>query len=1531
MDNFSSSSGDMSESGFNDFMNDSESSSDYMPVSRNNKKTAGRPNTGDPYAYDIDFGDIKIPSKVQAKPAPKPAAKKPQARAKSPDDSDDTPSARPKTTGSKFGEIHKEFNKMLKNVKKESSDESESGSSNSMHSRPKLQEWGNAKKDYLPSSYDDDDSSESNKKFKIKTEPFTAKVNQPISLNKKLDIPKDPAKDQKFGRDNQKGFFRDPDEGKRIGGFSPLESDFLSSSEMDSEDKMYSKEDESSSKNPDKESEMYSGGSQDAESKDIFAKARKAMNMSSEVEEESEGSEEDSDIDSEDQYSLTQSQIERKEEKPSGGFSDYLNRPPDKTPSSKPKDSKGTSEIYTEKTSEKASEKHSEIYSEDQSEKYTETYSEKFEEYESHHFSGKEPGFSQGKTAEFGSQIQNRPGKVGESVFKLKEIEEYPMEDDSKRIGTPNAFANDAKPPVSKQYRPQTTNDRLYTRERELEIEIVDLRKTVQDMELELQNKQEQVYFLERKEKQANFAKIEYEALEKVKTQLREAYHKIELYKVETEELIKQVDYTEARVKDLEAENLILKSDLDRKDKNVDERIKTAESRTSERMIKELTRQFELDREDLLRSKKDLEIESNRIKSDLLRLEGENRDLRNKIWTLRDQEEKIKDLQQENYILSQKNPQEVVSEASKEPINEALQKEIHLQENLIHGFQKENEKLMSEIRALKNQIKEERLKAQQEGKKFDQLKTNLISEHGGVLIKENVSDLGNFSSLAGGTIINKEEFLNLKENLARMTKEIMEKEKNFREKELQMCENIEKLKKYKFEAEFVINSFQTSQEFVSRKAIDMERQEMIRKYEQEIQDLKDKLDNAESWQQTGQENMRIKFLEDHCRSLEEALKQKEPISALIKAVKPEGPDQSTLYIKKIAELEELLRKKSFDYDELARRKMGESAGKMPVKRPKDVKNLPKAAVRPTVKTSDPMLVDKIRELEKHLEDTKNYYISKLNSMRPDTSEEVKHLREQVGNYEKIIQSIKSGTKTDFPSLFPFLSSFSGSIWCQICQEVSFLSPNITQKNSKELVSILSKIIEVLETNSASPSFACFASFDKILDKTLALSSLLKGIPNWNQVEKVYNELCNIIEIELSTACRGSNNQVSEKDEEYWSDFSDNDQEQEDHELIESMQVLSQIKEGVGYLNRIGGGWLSLAQVQEILISNIPDLSTINVQSLLRRFKSQGGKLNIDSFLHDLAENPIQWWEQKLKDYTWELRNQISSKGNFQSIVDKQILPWVIDCVLEKIENYVTREGIDYEMLTEQLFSGSLTISKRNFRKKVLEHKLPLTREECHIIIRELDRSKMGQITAKVFLNFIKKSPKAAWVPPKAEEFPEYKQLSERDAQFLLIQANKRIHELEAMQSKEDKKPNLSVDHTLALKLRTAEEETESVKSKLAYVFAENEKLRIDKQRLEAHISKQPVSVGASEYLALQRKLESIEENHYRREQELKSRMSGLSFRTEKELDEMRRKHETEKSMMQKIIVKKTEEINEFKVELEELLNEIELLRAKRKK
>lgn len=166
---------------------------------------------------------------------------------------------------------------------------------------------------------------------------------------------------------------------------------------------------------------------------------------------------------------------------------------------------------------------------------------------------------------------------------------------------------------------------------------------------------------------------------------------------------------------------------------------------------------------------------------------------------------------------------------------------------------------------------------------------------------------------------------------------------------------------------------------------------------------------------------------------------------------------------------------------------------------------------------------------------------------------------------------------------------------------------------------------------------------------------------------------------------------------------------------------------------------------------------------------------------------------------------------------------------------------------------------------------------------------------------------------------------------MLLQANKKIKELEDQIESGKKGPsvNLTTDHTLALKISTLEEELEKMKAKFEYSRIECEKLRLDKGILESHIDRVPVNPGTSDFLALQRKIENLEDAHYRREHELKNRINALSNRSEQEIEEIKRKFQNEKIGMQKLITKKNTEIDEFRSELEELLSEIERLRSRK--
>lgn len=150
---YGSSSEDLTDSqGLNNFLNAEDSSEEDIAFRKPNPyldaKKKGNINSysGDPYAFNMDFSNIKIPSKVQPKPKPQPVVTKPtpkpatsvpakkgvsfgQNRPKSPEDDDKPIDMKNKQANSKFESMKKDFMSMMGSLKS-----SESASNTSKNS-----------------------------------------------------------------------------------------------------------------------------------------------------------------------------------------------------------------------------------------------------------------------------------------------------------------------------------------------------------------------------------------------------------------------------------------------------------------------------------------------------------------------------------------------------------------------------------------------------------------------------------------------------------------------------------------------------------------------------------------------------------------------------------------------------------------------------------------------------------------------------------------------------------------------------------------------------------------------------------------------------------------------------------------------------------------------------------------------------------------------------------------------------------------------------------------------------------------------------------------------------------------------------------------------------------------------------------------------------------------------------------------------------------------------------------------------------
>jgi len=85
-----------------------------------------------------------------------------------------------------------------------------------------------------------------------------------------------------------------------------------------------------------------------------------------------------------------------------------------------------------------------------------------------------------------------------------------------------------------------------------------------------------------------------------------------------------------------------------------------------------------------------------------------------------------------------------------EEIKESKMKEYEIQETLIKGYQKENEKLMNEIRKYKTQLNEKMHELKEEQDKTFQLQTTILKQNDKVLVSDNEPDIKMIGELNGG-------------------------------------------------------------------------------------------------------------------------------------------------------------------------------------------------------------------------------------------------------------------------------------------------------------------------------------------------------------------------------------------------------------------------------------------------------------------------------------------------------------------------------------------------------------------------------------------------------------------------------------------------------------------------------------------------------------------------------------------------------------------------------------------------------------
>ena len=129
---------------------------------------------------------------------------------------------------------------------------------------------------------------------------------------------------------------------------------------------------------------------------------------------------------------------------------------------------------------------------------------------------------------------------------------------------------------------------------------LADSRQKVFDVETQLKKKDLDYQAMRRESLNAS------ETAKRLQEQLRDSVHKCNLYKVETEELIKQIDLADARARSKEDDLRLCEAEYERKLKLQEERILFRQSKSEEREVYEVRRTAMLEREELQKKLEDI-------------------------------------------------------------------------------------------------------------------------------------------------------------------------------------------------------------------------------------------------------------------------------------------------------------------------------------------------------------------------------------------------------------------------------------------------------------------------------------------------------------------------------------------------------------------------------------------------------------------------------------------------------------------------------------------------------------------------------------------------------------------------------------------------------------------------------------------------------------------------------------------------------------------------------------------------------------
>ena len=557
---------------------------------------------------------------------------------------------------------------------------------------------------------------------------------------------------------------------------------------------------------------------------------------------------------------------------------------------------------------------------------------------------------------------------------------------------------------------------------------------------------------------------------------------KNKIYEVENEDLQKRIEVLEAKLLDSESQKRVLAKDNEDKTKALKERRTVLEKEFEAKITSELKAQQENEKDLLMMRIEELQDDNKRYQEEIEKFREDARLYKTNFRQKAEADQESKRLKQEIMVLELKLKDRDQNKAAKKTTEVVataptrdniapttsgvpeLDKEIQMQELLIKGFQKENEKLIIENKALKKEIEDLNSRLYDENKKVTEIRTKLVHNTDSVLITDKEIDIETKKMLGSENLISKDQLKNDRERIIQLQRDLQAQEEVFKQREIEMKFELDRLRAQKMNLEAKSGGVDLSnlkQQDESYKQLQATSESEKQRYEAELRDLRGKLkwyiENQESiaakediikqkndaikkleeditkilsdpnanldakskhfTKVSNEDKKRIKQLERDVENLEENLKKRNPgVYDKLKTEKDESALVKELKqtVKKLQD-EKVIAEKEYDTklndlrQKFDKMRLGyENRGNEQVQAgTNQVKNATANLENVEV------LKTRIKELEKEVEDAKKYYLKKAQSLK-DTKKGGKVIEKEIRPATKeTVKGSTAGKKVQF--------------------------------------------------------------------------------------------------------------------------------------------------------------------------------------------------------------------------------------------------------------------------------------------------------------------------------------------------------------------------------------------------------------------------------------------------------------------------------------------------------------------------------------